>query len=99
MFGSAFKTRKPRQFDYHPRFYDPDKEAWEERKKEVLGERYYENHEKTSDCKPGQRVRDLRIRRGVVANRQRAQQKRSLTTRMIILILILAALVWFIFSI
>lgn len=35
-----FKHRKPRGFNYQPRFYDPDAEAREERKKIVLGERY-----------------------------------------------------------
>ncbi len=35
-----FNQRKPRGFDYKPRYYDPEKEAREERKKIVLGERY-----------------------------------------------------------
>ncbi|MBP1629526.1 MAG: hypothetical protein H6Q15_419 [Bacteroidetes bacterium] len=38
-----FKTRKPRQFEYKPRFYDPQKEELENLKKkygEVEGESY-----------------------------------------------------------
>ncbi len=34
---TAFRTQKPRQFNYIPRFYDPEKEAREERRKQVLG--------------------------------------------------------------
>lgn len=38
-----FKTRKPRQFEYKPRFYNPQKEELENLKKkygEVEGESY-----------------------------------------------------------
>ena len=35
-----FKQRKPRGFNYIPRYYDPEAEAREERKKIVLGEKY-----------------------------------------------------------
>lgn len=35
-----FNQRKPRGFNYRPRYYDPETEAREERKKIVLGEKY-----------------------------------------------------------
>jgi hypothetical protein len=35
-----FSQRKPRGFNYQPRFYDPDAEAREDRKRVVLGEKY-----------------------------------------------------------
>lgn len=35
-----FNQRKPRGFNYQPRYYDPEAEAREERKKIVLGEKY-----------------------------------------------------------
>ncbi len=44
-----FSQRKPRGFNYRPRYYDPDAEAREERKKIVLGEKYRS---------PAQRERD-----------------------------------------
>ncbi len=44
-----FSQRKPRGFNYKPRYYDPDAEAREERKKIVLGENYRS---------PAQRARD-----------------------------------------
>ena len=34
-----FYTPKPRQFDYRPRYYDPEKEAREKRREELLGAR------------------------------------------------------------
>ncbi|MCB0805844.1 MAG: hypothetical protein KDC05_08605 [Bacteroidales bacterium] len=30
-----FRTPKPRQFKYPPRYYDAEKERWEQRKKEL----------------------------------------------------------------
>jgi cytoskeletal protein RodZ len=30
-----FKTEKPKQFEYKPRYYDPEKEALEQRKKRM----------------------------------------------------------------
>jgi hypothetical protein len=35
-----FSQRKPRGFNYLPRYYDPEAEAREERKRIVLGEKY-----------------------------------------------------------
>jgi ferric-dicitrate binding protein FerR (iron transport regulator) len=31
---SMFKTAKPKQFEYKPRYYDPEKEAMEQKRKE-----------------------------------------------------------------
>ena len=44
-----FSQRKPRGFNYTPRYYNPEAEAREERKKIVLGEKYRS---------PAQRARD-----------------------------------------
>jgi hypothetical protein len=32
---SFLQTRKPKQFEYKPRYYDPKKEAFEQRRKEM----------------------------------------------------------------
>jgi predicted nucleic acid-binding Zn ribbon protein len=32
---SFLKTQKPKQFEYKPRYYDPEKEALEQRRKEM----------------------------------------------------------------
>lgn len=34
----AFRTPKPKRFDYRPRYYDPEKEVREERKKRIARE-------------------------------------------------------------
>jgi len=34
-FLKAFNTPKNQKFEYHPRYWDPKKEEWEERKKEL----------------------------------------------------------------
>lgn len=45
-----FNQRKPRGFNYQPRFYDPDAEAREDRKKIVLGEKYRSPEERERDA-------------------------------------------------
>ncbi len=45
-----FSQRKPRGFNYQPRYYDPDAEAREERKKIVLGEKYRSPKERARDA-------------------------------------------------
>lgn len=55
--------RKARQFEYKPRFYDPEKEAREERRRELCGE----DAERVDGAKyvPGQFIRkDMLSRRG-----------------------------------
>lgn len=42
-FIRAFKTPKNQKFEYHPRYWDPKKEEWEERKKELF-ERESKDH-------------------------------------------------------
>lgn len=90
---TAFKTRKPREFNYRPRFYDPEQEAWEERKKEVraaqgiLNDKYTESATSgdSDGYVPGQYVRQVRIRRGAVARRQNRGRNRSGMTRLLII--------------
>jgi type VI protein secretion system component VasK len=45
-----FNQRKPRGFNYSPRYYDPEAEAREERKKIVLGEKYRSPAEKAREA-------------------------------------------------
>ncbi len=44
-----FSQKKPRGFNYIPRYYDPEAEAREDRKKIVLGERYRTPAERKRD--------------------------------------------------
>ena len=45
-----FHQRKPRGFNYQPRYYDPESEAREERKRMVLGEKYRSPKERARDA-------------------------------------------------
>jgi hypothetical protein len=44
-----FSQRKPRGFNYRPRYYDPEAEARAERKRVVLGDRYRTPEERARD--------------------------------------------------
>lgn len=97
-----FHAPKPRQFDYIPRYYSPEKEEREERKKTVLGENYkdaYENEGEKKEYEPGQFVNQVRIRRGIIADRERVEKKRMRTLRaLVFLILLIAIGYWLVVS-
>lgn len=95
---TAFKTRKPRAFDYRPRYYNPEQEAREQRKHEILGDQQTETApDQEKAYKPGQYIGALRMRRGVIANRNQERRKSNLIRVVIFLLLGLVAL-WYIFS-
>lgn len=91
---------KPRQFNYKPIYFDPDKDAREERKKQVLGIDAYRRLNPDGTEKeyiPGEFIRELKIRRGVVSNKDRVSKMRTSAIRMLILIALAGILVFFIF--
>ena len=49
LINPLMRTRKPRQFEYKPRHFDPEQEAREARKREVLGADYQKAYE---NCDP-----------------------------------------------
>ena len=49
LINPLMRTRKPRQFEYKPRYFDPEQEAREARKREVLGADYQKAYE---NCDP-----------------------------------------------
>lgn len=98
LIASPFKTRKPRQFEYRPRYYDPDKEAWEQRQKELFGEEETLTPEDKENYRPGQYVEQLRFRRGIMAERQRSAKRRPAIMRLALLIALLVLLGWYMFS-
>lgn len=74
---SGFKTNKPRQFSYKPRYYDPEQEERDLRK-ELREEKI------SKDYKPGSLVKGMRMERYInsdVNNKRMAQEAR---TRMMI---------------
>ncbi|MEG1607152.1 MAG: hypothetical protein RR931_06140 [Mucinivorans sp.] len=89
MLGFSFGgTRKPRQFEYKPRYWDPEKEAREERRRQILGEDY------TSDNghKPGMLILEGRLRRMQHAERTKRGSRTVLLRTAIFVILVFGVL-------
>ena len=95
-----FNHRKPRPFNYIPRYYDPEKEAREERKKEVLGERYHAPGEKEGDYVPGSYLRQhVNARRSNSENeifKRRKRQRKSMTYLAMVLF-VLCIIIWLLY--
>ncbi len=93
-----FNHRKPRPFNYTPRYYDPAKEAREERKKIVLGEKYRApgEDENKEEYVPGTFIRQqVGARRNNTENeifRRRKRKRRSMT-----MLALLVLIVWLLY--
>ncbi len=102
---SFFHTPKPRQFNYRPRYYDPEAEEREMRKRELLGDDYAEAYktdeeraESRKEYHPGQYINEIRMRRGVIADRRKKDNKSGARQRqLLIAIVLVAALLYYIF--
>ncbi|MGM0565386.1 MAG: hypothetical protein ACQESX_01400 [Bacteroidota bacterium] len=77
-----FKTRKPRTFTYRPRYFDPEKEALEERRRA--------REQRLSDS--GERLREEMTRKW----HRKAKRKSNTTT--LVYIAVLALLLFLIFG-
>ncbi len=91
-----FSKRKPRQFNYTPRHFDPEKEARDARRREILGAEAAAGYEdKKSDYKPGQYVRGVRMDR---YRNNHGDKKRVPMVRVIIMLALLGLLAYFLLS-
>ena len=90
-----FSSQKPRQFEYKPRFYDPEQEEREARKRELLGEN---THLEEGEYRPGKYIGQMRIRRGIIANREKVQRRQKRTLRSILMLVLLAAFAWWLMN-
>lgn len=99
-----FNNRKVRQFEYRPRYYDPEKEEREQRKRMLLGDDYKESYEEDTDgaqkqeYRPGQYIHQLHIRRGLIARRDQSSKKQARSLRMIIFLILLIAMGFWLLS-
>ena len=93
---TAFRTQKPRQFNYIPRHYDPEQERREERRKELLG--YRSDELPQTEYKPGEYIRrKASARRG----NDKSLSKRnnpSRPLRLIVFMVFLLLALWWILS-
>jgi hypothetical protein len=82
---SLLQTNKPKQFEYKPRYYDPEKEAMEQRRK-MMGFSDQQTHSE-----------QLRVRMQHEWNRRKERQKRQRnnTIKLLIFIaLVVVLLMW-----
>lgn len=90
MFGIGQSLRrKPRQFNYNPRYYDAEKEARNQRRIE-LGHAPLEDSSEKSERKPGDLLRARAQRRQQQAEQDLAARKRSSGLRIILVVLLIA---------
>ncbi len=87
-----FYTPKPRQFDYKPRYWDPEKEAREKRREELLGARPRGDGEYV----PGKMLRNRQMQRRMAAETGRARRRAFGRTVILIALLLLlgVAVAW-----
>jgi hypothetical protein len=92
---SFFKQNKPRGFTYKPRYYDPGKEEWEERRR-AMGLASAEDAGR-SEQEPGKKVYHSRIVRGSMRSRftrSRDRVQRQTTIRLIVILIIIFLIVY-----
>ena len=92
MFGILPFNRKPRQFTYKARHYDPDQEARESRRRELFGEDASSGTEGTT-YKPGQIVRGARFSR---YHRDPGTQRKS-NSRLFVIFIVLVVVIFLLF--
>lgn len=87
-------TPKPRQFNYRPLYFDPEKEAREKRRKELIGSGMISEDDDSSapgEYRRGEYIREMKIRRGVIANHTPEKRKAGSIRMVIFIILLLLA--------
>ena len=82
-----FKIPKPKQFKYPPRYYDAEKEHWEQRRKELGMVRNGEN----SDFKSQMGSSWKRLRRSDIKRQKKANRS------VLVYLLIVAIIIYFVF--
>lgn len=92
---ALFYKAKPRQFNYNPRYYDPEKERREQRREELLGKRIEEG-----EYQPGDIIRSggMRAKGRLLHDPEfKSRIQRGQTTRLIVILALMLAVVAIIF--
>ncbi|MCC8035808.1 MAG: hypothetical protein LIO77_07770 [Rikenellaceae bacterium] len=85
---TAFRTRKPRQFNYIPRYYDPEQEARDQRRKQVLG---ISDVDEGGEYVPGKYIRSTM--RGSM-ERARSKKRGTGYIRLLLVFALVGVLLW-----
>lgn len=85
--------RKPRQFEYKPRHWDPEAEEREARRRMILGDDYAEGA-----YKPGMYIRERRMLRMQEQDRERTQRSKRTAIRSAIFLGFVVAILWFMYG-
>ena len=98
MLGLKAFRQKPREFNYRPRYFDPEQEARDERKREILGDEAVDGHEGAEEYRPGQYIRQRKMRRGTMYqhHEKKVRNPWSVPIRIIALVALATFLLWFI---
>lgn len=87
-----FKPLHAKQFDYMPRYYDPEKEAREQRFKELEKEMNVEQIERT------ERRIDFRAHSKLTEHRGFLENARKRNLRLLVIMSVLGAIAWYLFE-
>lgn len=97
MLGLSVFRRKPRQFEYKPRHFDYEKQLREQRRREVLGDKAFDNEQ--SEYKPGRYIKNGGIHRKFGEEQTRSNGRMSrIIIRLVIVLVLLGAVAFWLFS-
>ena len=85
--------RKPRQFEYKPRYWDPEAEERETRRRMNLGDDYAEG-----EYRPGMYIRERRLLRMQEQERERAQRQKRNSIRTVLFLAGAVAVLYLMFN-
>ncbi|WP_297628617.1 hypothetical protein [uncultured Rikenella sp.] len=85
--------RKPRQFEYKPRYWDPEAEERETRRRMILGDDYAEG-----EYRPGMYIRERRLLRMQEQERERAQRQKRNSIRTVLFLAGAVAVLYLMFN-
>ncbi|WP_294591879.1 hypothetical protein [uncultured Rikenella sp.] len=85
--------RKPRQFEYKPRYWDPEAEERKTRRRMILGDDYAEG-----EYRPGMYIRERRLLRMQEQERERAQRQKRNSIRTVLFLAGAVAVLYLMFN-
>lgn len=85
--------RKPRQFEYKPRHWDPEAEEREARRRQILGDDYA-----AGEYRPGMYIREKRLLRMQERERERVRRNKRGVIRTVIFLGLVVGVLYLMFN-